>query len=250
MQKLAIISSVPEGAFAGIANNPSFWFTSTESASALKNEKQVFLDAIGIPNLTEKINIEVVRAMDGIPANYSADAYILWGSPAMVTEREQKEWIDKLVRFVEAEVKRWKPLLGICFGHQILATAVWWKVDWMNKRKIGKGKVKTEDTEITSFWSHKQTVVNSGDAIIIWKGTDEEALNSPIQMIQYENATGMQLHPEFTSEFTSFLVKLMRQQIESEWLNSDEILAQIDTMKEWNPSRILLEWFIRKYYNI
>jgi hypothetical protein len=35
-------------------------------------------------------------------------------------------------------------------------------------------------------------------------------------MIQYENATGMQLHPEFTPEFTSFLVKLMKQQIDSE----------------------------------
>jgi hypothetical protein len=43
----------------------------------LKNEKQVFLDAIGIPDLEKKVEIEVIRAMDGIPKNYSADAYIL-----------------------------------------------------------------------------------------------------------------------------------------------------------------------------
>ena len=94
MQKLAIISSVQPGIFSSIAQNPDFGFTPEEKTDALKNEKQVFLDAIGIPNLEQKVQIEVIRAMDGIPKNYSADAYILGGSPAMVTEREQKEWID------------------------------------------------------------------------------------------------------------------------------------------------------------
>jgi hypothetical protein len=77
MQKLAIISSVQPGIFSGIANNDSFGFTDAEKSSALKDEKQVFLDAIGIPNLEEKVQIEVIRAMDGIPKEYSADAYIL-----------------------------------------------------------------------------------------------------------------------------------------------------------------------------
>lgn len=46
MAKLAILSSVQEGAFKGIATNPDFGFTSDESESALKDERQVFLDAI------------------------------------------------------------------------------------------------------------------------------------------------------------------------------------------------------------
>ena len=58
--------------------------------------------------------------------------------------------------------------------------------------------------------------------------------NPAIQMIQYENATGMQLHPEFSPEFTSFLVKLMRQQIDAEGLNSEEILKQIESMQGKN----------------
>lgn len=53
--------------------------------------------------------------MDGIPESYSADAYILGGSPSMVTEREQKEWIDRLIKFVRSEVEKGKPVFGICF---------------------------------------------------------------------------------------------------------------------------------------
>lgn len=250
MSKLAIISSVPAWAFAGIANNESFWFTQAESRSALKDERQVFIDAIWIPDLEKKVQIEIIRAMDGIPADYSADAYILWGSPAMVTEREQKEWINRLIKFVEWEVWKWKPILGLCFGHQILATALGWKVEPMQDRKIGRWQFETGGNNMDALWSHKQGVIDAWSGIITgtwlwWMGT-----NSVIQMIQYENATGMQLHPEFSPEFTSFLVKLMRQQITSEWLDVEEILKQIESMNGENPSRVLLEGFVRKYYNL
>lgn len=248
MQKLAIISSVSEWIFSGLANNKTLWFTQQEIDSALKDEKQVFLDAMGIPDIENKVQIEIIRAMDGIPANYSADAYILGWSPAMVTEREQKEWIDKLIRFVEWEVGKWKPLLGICFWHQILATALWWKVEAMPMRKIGKWTIETGWAVLDSLWSHKQAVTDVGSWTIIgeWKGDT----SSQIQMIQYDNATGMQLHPEFSPEFTSFLIKLMREQILAEWLDPEEMLKEISLMNDGNPSRTLIELFIRKYYNI
>ena len=42
------------------------------------------------------MKIEVLRVMEGIPKDHSADAYILGGSPAMV---------DRLIRFVGAKVE-------------------------------------------------------------------------------------------------------------------------------------------------
>ncbi len=41
----------------------------------------------------------------------------------MVTEASEKQWIARLISFVRSEVESGKPLLGICFGHQVLATA-------------------------------------------------------------------------------------------------------------------------------
>ncbi|MFA6090841.1 MAG: gamma-glutamyl-gamma-aminobutyrate hydrolase family protein [Candidatus Gracilibacteria bacterium] len=258
MQKLAIISSVQSGIFSGVVQNGSSGFSEAEKTDALKDEKQVFIDAIGIPDIEKKIQIDVIRAMDGIPKEYSADAYILGGSPSMVTERDQKEWIDRLIRFVHNEVNSGKPLFGICFGHQILAAAFGGKIDVMKERKIGRGKtyIKSEgnilfpkdvqviDPMIESLWSHKQSVTDSGETEVI---SDS---NSIIQAIKIDNAVGTQFHPEFTPEFTSFLIKLMGQQIEQEGLDKNAILEQVNAMKQGNPSNKLLNTFIQRYYNI
>ena len=263
MQKLTILSSVPEWIFGSIANNPSFGFTQAESQSALKDEKQVFIDAIGIPDIEKYVKVEVLRVMDGIPKDHSADAYILGGSPAMVTERDQKEWVDRLIRFVGAKVEEWTPLFGICFGSQVLATAVWGKVDWMKERVIGRGSILVDGESIDSIWLHQQAMESSGEAKILSGGVkivipqkqglrlpDDSVERSPIQMIQVANATGVQFHPEFTPEFTGFLVKFMRSQLASEWLNPDEILARMAAMNGNNPSSQMLQGFIKKYYNI
>ncbi len=247
MAKLAILSSVQEGAFKGIATNPDFGFTSDESESALKDERQVFLDAIWIDWLTKKVNVEVVRAMDGIPESYSADAYILGGSPSMVTEREQKEWIDRLIKFVRSEVEKGKPVFGICFWHQILATAFGWDVHNMSSRRIWKWHIdeSTNGWLIESLWSHKQWVFSSGDATII---AEQGGVAQIIQV--WDNAFWTQFHPEFTPEFTAFLVKLMRNQLTQEWLSPDAILTEIYKNNHGNPSRLMLEWFVKKYYNL
>jgi hypothetical protein len=173
MQKLTILSSVPEWIFGSIANNPSFGFTQAESQSALKDEKQVFIDAIGIPDIEKYVKVEVLRVMDGIPKDHSADAYILGGSPAMVTERDQKEWVDRLIRFVGVKVEDGTPLFGICFGSQVLATAVWGKVDWMKERVIGRGSILVDGESIDSIWSHQTShgiIWWSKD--LIWWGKD------------------------------------------------------------------------------
>ena len=66
------------------------------------------------------------------------------------------------------------------------------------------------DPMVESLWSHKQAVISPGDTEII------SSSNEIIQAIKINNAVGTQFHPEFTPEFTSFLIKLMRQQIEQE----------------------------------
>lgn len=241
---LAIISSVPETWFSFVSGaDPRF--DPREIASAHKNEKQVFIDAIGIPNIEEKIKIEVIRAMDGIPRDFSADAYILGWSPSMVTEASEKQWIARLISFVRSEVESGKPLLGICFGHQVLATAFWWKVDFMKDRVIWPREIEMQDgTPISSLWSHKQAVYMPWDASMTAQSSDI------IQMIQVgDHAQGVQFHPEFTPEFTTFLVKLMRESIESEWLDPNSIIENI-AAKWQNPSSILLHQFIKKYYNV
>lgn len=52
----------------------------------------------------------------------ACDAYIITGSPKGVYDAD--EWIGRLVEFIRASYVAGKKLIGICFGHQILAQAL------------------------------------------------------------------------------------------------------------------------------
>ncbi len=244
---LAIISSVPIGGFNFVSSTDPR-FLPSELASAQKSESQAFVDAIDIAGLQQKIDIQVIHAIEGIPSDFSADAYILGGSPSMVTDREKHDWINRLHRFVRQEVESGKPLFGICFGHQVLAQAFGGKVDYMKERKIGPSEIVTKNWEtIQSLWSHKQAVYTSGEAQIM---AQDDHWDGVIQMIQVgDRAHGVQFHPEFTPEFTAFLVRLMKDQISEEGWDPDTIIDSIYRMGK-NPSADMLKIFIQKYYNL
>ena len=95
-------------------------------------------------------------------------------------------------------------------------------MDWMKERVIGRGSILVDGESIDSIWSHQQAMESSGEAKIVipqkqgLRLPDDSVERSPIQMIQVANATGVQFHPEFTPEFTGFLVKFMRSQLASE----------------------------------
>lgn len=60
---------------------------------------------------------------DGLPATHERFAgVVLTGSHAMVSEREP--WSEALVPWLQAAVQAGTPILGICYGHQLLAHAL------------------------------------------------------------------------------------------------------------------------------
>ena len=56
------------------------------------------------------------------PAPETLAGIVLTGSHAMVSEREP--WSEALVPWLQAAVQRQTPVLGICYGHQLLAHAL------------------------------------------------------------------------------------------------------------------------------
>jgi GMP synthase-like glutamine amidotransferase len=50
------------------------------------------------------------------------DAYLITGSKSSVYE--DKPWIHRLIEFVQELHRRDKKLVGICFGHQLVAQAL------------------------------------------------------------------------------------------------------------------------------
>ncbi len=61
------------------------------------------------------------------PAHGAVAGVVITGSHAMVSEREP--WSEALVPWLQAAVQAQTPVLGICYGHQLLAHALGGEVD-------------------------------------------------------------------------------------------------------------------------
>lgn len=82
----------------------------------------------GAPNFLPALrgrNADVVRVIRGeLPVsltNYSA--VVITGSAASVTD--SPPWLDGLEQLVRECAREERPLLGVCFGHQVIATALY-----------------------------------------------------------------------------------------------------------------------------
>lgn len=246
--RIGILSSVPPNIFSSLAQNEKF--TALEQKKALMSEIDVWKESLELEYVKENTIFEVVNVLQWLPKNWQYDAYILWWSPSMVTERA--EWMIALEQFIHQEINAWKHAIWFCFWHQILASAFGWQVTNASTRKIwkwsvflntaGQGdKIFSQMNDVfESLWSHKQYVSNIWEAEELW--WNEHSSNQIIRI--GDNAWWCQFHSEFTPYFCSFLVKLMSESLEKEQLDIHMILNELYNMK-WNESSQVITFFLK-----
>ena len=80
-------------------------------------------------------------------------AYIILGSASHV--HEKLPWHLPLVEFALEELQKKRPLLGICFGHQIMCHALGAKVEYYSSDE--EKQMGNREVEITQdFWNYKK----------------------------------------------------------------------------------------------
>jgi len=134
---------------------------------------------------------------------------IVTGSPSMVTNLDP--WSVATSQWIKNIAKKHIPILGICYGHQLLAVTFGGAVGYHNLGEE-KGEVEIQLTEagkkdpllsvlpdhFQAYAAHFQSITRlPKDAIVLAKNDFE-----PFHAVAYgEKIWGVQFHPECTDEF-------------------------------------------------
>ena len=205
--------------------------------------------------LAAEAKLEVLRVSQGAKPPRSLqgyDALIMTGSPLSVTS--PTDWMIRSAEFLKKAGDRGLPVLGVCFGHQLLGFAYGSKVILNPEgREIGSIQVKLTPEGRTDplfatlpqvFWiqTTHEDIVSS-----LPSGARHLALNhqTPIQSFGIgRNVRGVQFHPEMEPEMISALVRARAQILEREGLRTRELLSGIRRTRAGR--RILLN-FLRNF---
>lgn len=156
---------------------------------------------------------ENFAVLDGIfPGQVTdCDAWLITGSA--FSAYEDLPWIAQLEDFIRAANVAQIPMVGICFGHQIMAQALGGKVEKSNKG-WGLGPHEYEfdgiDTPVTiNAWHQDQvTILPEGAKTVGRSSFCEHAA------ISYGKAGySVQAHPEFNNSFITDLIELRRNSV-------------------------------------
>ena len=179
-------------------------------------------------------------AQNEFPKNVDeCKGWILTGSPASAYEDEP--WVRSLLAFIKKAEHEKVKMLGICFGHQVIAQALGGRVEKSNKGwGIGvrsfsinkKAPWMTKDfDECSLLFSHQDQVTKLPDGATILASDPF----CPIQMYCIdEHVFCLQGHPEFTREYalkrykereTQYKPETFRRAINELELPTDELIV-------------------------
>lgn len=173
------------------------------------------------------------------------DAYLITGSAAGVYE--PLPWIEPLKTFLR-QAKGETPLVGVCFGHQIMAEAFGGKVEKSDKG-WGVG-LQAYDVSGAAPWMDDAVTVavpGSHQDQVIELPPDARVLAgsafTPYGVLAYDQAKAisMQFHPEFDPAYATALIEARR----GTRFTDEQAEAAIASLAAPNDRARMAEWITR-----
>jgi GMP synthase-like glutamine amidotransferase len=172
------------------------------------------------------------------------DAYLITGSKFSVYDDE--EWIRKLGEFVKELHRRKKKLVGICFGHQLVAHVLGgrtaksdagWLIGLQRHELNAEGlKFLGVAEGFNIICSHQDQVIEPATGSV----TLASSQTCPIAMCRIEDHIfTMQGHPEFNPDYSENLFGLRREQLGDALV--DEGIASLEENVDYAQ---LAKWII------
>jgi len=205
---------------------------------SLAKRRGDFDDWIKAPLDLDPNRIHVVKTYEGedLPDPQQLSGIVITGSHAMVTDRE--DWSERTAAWLPWVVNSGTPLLGICYGHQLLAHAMGGQV---GPNPLGSefGTVEVQLSEHAArdllfegfspimrvHASHTQSVLTlpPGATLLASNAKDPHHAFSI-----GDAAWGMQFHPEFDADIVGSYVRECSDDLHAEGLDPAGLLETID----------------------
>lgn len=181
-----------------------------------------------------------------LPEPGDFDVAVITGSWSMVTDR--LDWSERTAEWVRQVIAQERPLLGVCYGHQLMAHALGGVVDYhpdgpeIGCRPVSLNTAGQADPFFSSFpqqfqahLTHWQSVLQVPSGAVVLGSSEHDSH----QIIRYaKNALSVQFHPEFMEELMRHVIAGNNKSLSPE--NKTSLLdAVVDTVSARN---ILLQF--------
>lgn len=208
-----------------------------ETLEALRQRRGDFEDwvARGLGLARAALDVARVDRGDGLPDPDAPAAIVVTGSSAFVSDREG--WSEQTAAWLGEAARVGTPVLGICYGHQLLAHALGGEVgDNPRGREVGTIGVRLRPEargdplldlgreRFLAQATHVQSVLRlpAGARHLA------ESAGDPIQAFAWgERAWGVQFHPEFDADVMRGYLEGRHERIEEEGLDVTALHAAV-----------------------
>jgi GMP synthase (glutamine-hydrolysing) len=180
------------------------------------------------------MQVDVHRGQE-LPDPGEVSSAVITGSAAMVSQRE--DWSERTAHWLRGALEVYLPVLGVCYGHQLLAHALGGRVGPNHRgREMGTVQVEMEATSRSdelfaeypaSFRaqaSHQESVLElPGSAVRLGRSELDENLVARFT----ETAWGVQFHPEFPAQVMREYIRLRAATLREEGFDPENMLAGV-----------------------